>query len=210
MRGKLITLEGIDGAGKTTHARLLAEWLQQRGEPVLCLREPGGTELGEALRALLKQGTAKSAHAELLLFAAARAELVELRLRPELAAGRTVLLDRFTDSTLTYQGALGLIDEESLQAVCRVASGGLVPDMTIWLDISPSTAFGRFCSEPQLAEAGRDTIEKRGLEYFNVVRARYQQIAEAEPERVWRIDADDEIDVVQQQLRAAVEKTLME
>ena len=179
MRGRLITFEGIDGSGKTTHVRLLEEYLRSAGFDPLCLREPGGTALGEALRSLLKGGLAKSAVAELMLFAAARAELVEICLKPQLETGRVVLLDRFTDSTIAYQGALESLDADSLATVCRLAAGGLVPDLTFWLDISPQAAFARI--GPANADgspcSARDTIEDRGIDYFARIRQRYSEIA---------------------------------
>ena len=141
-RGKLISVEGIDGVGKTTHAALLLERLRACGTGVISFREPGGTPLGEQLRALLKATAERTPLSELLLFATARAELVQTRIKPALAEGTWVLLDRFSDSTCAYQGALGGIAEDVLEQVCRIAADGLEPDLTFWLDAGPGPPWG--------------------------------------------------------------------
>jgi dTMP kinase len=142
-RGRLLTIEGIDGVGKTTHAALVADYLREHGLLVRTFREPGGTELGERLRHLIKDGAARSPLAELLLFAASRAELVANVLKPALQENCFIVLDRFTDSTFAYQGALKQIPEDILDAICRAAADGLVPDLTFWLDLDPADALNR-------------------------------------------------------------------
>lgn len=217
MQARLITLEGIDGVGKTTHGELLVAYLAGRGLPVSTYREPGATPLGEELRQLLKRGLARSAAAELLLFATARAELVDMYVRPDLERGTWVVLDRFTESTLAYQGALGQIPEDVLRAVCTAAAGGLTPDLTLWLDIEPQAAVGRrFPLEQVLngAAVGNpdrsapDAIEQRSLAYFTRVRDRYVQFERETRGRIVRIDAEGSIEETQVLIRWVVDEKL--
>src|SRR5438045_3520411 len=141
MRGLFVTFEGIDRSGKTTQARLLCEAL---GSEALGVREPGGTEAGERIRAILKDPAVElSPRTEALLFAAARAELVEQVIRPALEAGRTVVSDRFIDSSLAYQGGARGLGLEEVAAINRFALGGVRPDLTLLLDIDPSAAARR-------------------------------------------------------------------
>ena len=192
--GRLITVEGIDGVGKTTHAALLAEHLREQGLMVAELREPGGTPLGEKLRVLIKEGVVASAIAELLLFCASRAELVNVKLKPLLHVGEWVVLDRFTESTLAYQGALTELDEETIEAVCRAATGGIVPDLTFWLDLDPAKATNRRYPLAQEFRAGggsavSDAIEGRDVRYFTRVREIYERLRTHDPGRIVRVDA---------------------
>lgn len=210
--GRLITLEGIDGVGKTTHVQRLVVDLIGRGLAVSTYREPGATPLGEELRQLLKRGIAQSAAAELLLFATARAELVAVHVKPDLATGNWVILDRFSESTLAYQGALGQIPEEVLTTVCRAAADGLVPDLTLWLDLEPEqAATRRYPLEQELngqAAVVDDAIEQRSLEYFRRVRERYEALQQAAPERILRIDAGGSVEETAELVRQAVEAKL--
>ncbi len=138
--GLFITFEGLEGCGKSTQARLLYERLQERGYPVILTREPGGTRIGEMIRRILVdlQHTEMATTTETLLFAAARAQLVSELIRPYLATGGIVLCDRYADSTYAYQGyGLGR-DLDELHAIIKVATGGLVPDLTFYLDLSPA------------------------------------------------------------------------
>ncbi|MCC7479250.1 dTMP kinase [bacterium] len=208
MTGRLITLEGLDGVGKSTQAALLRDYCEGRGWQPLLLREPGGTALGEELRRLLKSGQAHSHSAELLLFGAARAELLHELVRPALADGRCVILDRFSDSTLAYQGALNYFDEQALVAVARLAAGGLVPDLTLLLDLEESAALQRRSAANSAAAGspeGLDAIEQRNLIYFQRVRQRYLALWQQEPQRIVKIDAGQDIDAMAQQIRAALE-----
>jgi dTMP kinase len=170
-RGKLIVLEGIDGSGKTTQAGHLADWLASRGHSAQVLREPGGTPLGEELRAMLKAGKAGAPLAELLLFCAARAELVSAMIAPALDSGSWVVLDRFVHSTLAYQGALGAVPFEDIEAVASLSSGGIAADITLWLAIAPPVALAR------LGGARRDAFEQRGAEYLEAVHDIYARLA---------------------------------
>jgi len=202
MRGRLITLEGIDGAGKTTQAKRIGPYLEAQGLRVQSWREPGGTALGEGLRSLLKSGLAQSAASELLLFAAARAELVHELVAPALERGEWVLLDRFSDSSFAYQGALNRLPEDLLAAVCTVAAGGLVPDLTLWLDLDPQRARGRLAGEKL------DAIELRDGGYHERVRAAYEALWRAQPERIKRIEAAQPKEAVWAQIEAALSELL--
>ena len=182
-RGTLITVEGLDGAGKSTLVAGLARCLGRDGREVRTLREPGGGEVGERVRALLLDPElALSARAEALLFAAARAQLVEEALRPALAAGGWLLLDRFVDSSLAYQGAARGLGVEAVRAVNAFATGGLAPDRTLLLRVEPAVALAR------VGGAG-DRLEREELAFFGAVAAAYDAIAAVEPERVRVLDA---------------------
>lgn len=194
MQGRLITFEGIDGVGKTTHAQRALDYLADAGYNTSHYREPGGTPLGEELRRLIKEGAAVTPIAELMLFTAARAELVVQRLKPDLAEGKIVVLDRFTDSTLAYQGAFEEISDSVLVSTCLAAAGGLYPDLTFWLDISPEEAISR--RYPLLAgdyltlpQPVADAIEQRDQQYYERVRERYYSIYQSDTRRVVQIDA---------------------
>jgi len=203
---RLLSFEGLDGVGKTTHAQLLVNRLHTLDIDVATYREPGGTPLGERLRELLQSGLANSALAELMLFNTARAELVETRIKPDLAAGKLVVLDRFTDSTMAYQGALG-VPRPLLEQACALGSGGLVPELTLWLDLEPRLALARRyplggMTEP--AAAPLDAIEQRDLDYFTRVRAGYLLEAEAAPQRIVQLDAGLPCSEVESQIEALV------
>lgn len=184
----LITFEGIDGCGKTTQAQLLAAEL---GERAVLVREPGGTGLGERLRELLKDSElAIDARAELLMFCAARAELVEEVIRPSLEAGRTVLCDRFTDSTVAYQGYARGIGAEVVGELNRIATAGLTPGLTLLFEIDPASAAARIGASADPERLGSDRFEAEGIEFQRLVAEAYAQIAAADPSRVRRVDAD--------------------
>ncbi len=185
-RGRLITIEGLDGAGKSTLAGGLHSALGERGVRVELLREPGGVALSEQIRALVMDPSfAVDARAEALLYAAARAQLVRERLHPLLAAGVIVLLDRFVDSSLAYQGAGRELGIEEVRAINRFATGGLAPDRTLLLRISP--ADGRARLQERTSEP--DRLEREGDAFFERIAAAYDKLAQAEPERVHVLDA---------------------
>jgi dTMP kinase len=185
-RGRLITVEGLDGAGKTTVAAALAAALRARGRSVELLREPGGVELSERIRALVKDPSLRvDARAEALLYAAARAQLVAEQLEPLLAAGTWVLLDRFVDSSLAYQGAGRALGVEQVRALNRFATGGLEPDRTLLLRIDARTGLARAGARGEAA----DRLEREELAFFEAIGAAYDALAAAEPERIVVIDA---------------------
>jgi dTMP kinase len=185
-RGRLITIEGLDGAGKTTVATALAERLSERGIDIRLLREPGGVPAAERIRALVKDPTARiGARAEALLYAAARAQLVEEAIDPFLAAGTWVLLDRFVDSSLAYQGAGRALGIEAVRDVNEFATGGMRPDRTLLLAIDPSVGRAR------TRERGEpvDRLEREQDQFFARIAEAYTQLADADPARVRTIDA---------------------
>ncbi len=196
MAGKFITLEGPEGAGKTVLAKRLVEELTRRGHRVRSTREPGGTRIGERLRALLlEQGGDHAApvdpRADALLFNAARAQLVAEVIRPALAAGEVVVCARFTDSTLAYQGFGAGLPVEELRAIARVATGGLAPDLTILLDVPPEMGLGRKTA------ASRNRFEASfDLAFHQRVRAGFLQLARDEPARFRVVDSSRRIDQV--------------
>jgi dTMP kinase len=186
MRGRLITIEGLDGAGKTTLAEGLAAALRVDGRSVEVLREPGGVELSERIRALVKDPSLHvDARAEALLYAAARAQLVAERLAPALAAGTWVLLDRFVDSSLAYQGAGRGLGVEAVREVNLFGTGGLVPDRTLLLRVDRDTRAAR---QAVRGEAP-DRLEREGDGFFDAIGAAYDELAAAEPERFRVLDA---------------------
>jgi dTMP kinase len=194
VRGRFLSLEGGEGAGKSTQARRLAEALEQRGIPVVLTREPGGTEGAEAIRGLLMQGAVNrwSAHAEALLFAAARADHVEKLIRPAVESGSWVICDRYIDSTRAYQGAQD-IDDAAILALHGFGSKGLLPDRTFFLDLPAGAG-----AERALARDGgaSDRFGARGPDFHARVAAHFRRIAAAEPDRVRVIDASREKDDV--------------
>lgn len=184
--GRLITVEGLDGAGKTTLIGALSGALHERGREVLVLREPGGVALSERIRALVKDpALAVDPHAEALLYAAARAQLVTEQLRPLLADGRWIVLDRFVDSSLAYQGAGRELGVEEVRRLNHFATGGLTPDCTLLLRIDPAVGLARVAGRAEDA----DRLEREAGAFFDRVAAAYDALAAAEPERVAVIDA---------------------
>ena len=177
-----ISFEGIDGSGKTTQLKRLAARLEETGLTVVSTREPGGTRLAEAIRALLLDaGDEVDARAELLLFGASRAAHVAQIIRPALEANQWVLSDRFGDSSEAYQGALDL-EPDFIRAMNRFATGELAPKRTFFLDVAPEVGFER------RRGGGEDRIEARGLEFLAKVRANYLEIARREPDRFVVLD----------------------
>lgn len=181
-----ITLEGIEGSGKTTQARLLAEYLRQRGFNVLATREAGGTPIGEQIRAILSnlENVAMHPRTEVLLFQASRAQLVEQVIRPHLACGGVVVCDRFADSTLAYQGYGYQRDLEQLRALIAYATDGLTPDLTLLFDLDVEEGLRR-----RAASGEWNRLDAYDPAFYQRVRAGYHQLAASEPERWVIIDA---------------------
>lgn len=189
--GRFVTLEGGEGAGKSTLIAALAERARAQGLEVLICREPGGTPLGERLReALFGLATSPSPLAELFTFAAARAELVRTVIRPALEGGALVLCDRFTDSTLAYQGYGRGLDLDTVRMVNAAATGGLEPDLTLLLDLDPAAGRARG------ATGGSDYLEREALAFHERIRAGFRALAAAEPARWHVLDASQPADTV--------------
>ncbi|MDT8997691.1 dTMP kinase [Paucibacter sp. APW11] len=199
MSGRFITFEGIDGAGKSTHIEAVSARLRAAGADVLNTREPGGTALAEQLRELvLHQGM--DALTEALLVFAGRRDHIEQVIRPALAAGRTVVSDRFTDASFAYQGGGRGLDGHVLAALEGWVGHGLQPDLTIWFDLPAEMAAAR-----RAAAREADRFEQQDLHFFARVRAGYAARAEAAPERFARIDASLPVDAVAAQIVAVLE-----
>ena len=197
-RGRFITFEGGEGCGKSTQIRLLAERLRAQGLPVLLTREPGGTALAERIRALVRDigEDPPNARAETLLFLASRAQLVENVVRPALAAGTWVLCDRFADSTFAYQGYGRGLNLAELKALNAFATGGLMPDRTILLDVPPETAAARLRAREQTTQTAADRMERAGDDFHARLKAGFLELAVAEPERFAVIAAEGSVESV--------------
>jgi dTMP kinase len=185
-RGRLITIEGIDGAGKTTLASGLHDALRKRGIGIKLLREPGGVQASEQIRALVKDPHLTiGGRAEALLYAAARAQLVEEALEPLLSSGTWVLLDRFVDSSLAYQGAGRRLGIDAVRVINRFATGGLAPDRTLLLSIAPSLGKARSHGRREPL----DRLEREQDDFHARIADAYAQLAAADPERIRTLDA---------------------
>lgn len=196
MRGKFITLEGIDGAGKSTHLAWLAGWLRQRKVTVCITREPGGTDLGEKLRQiLLDKNQAMHLETEALLMFAARREHLAKVIEPALARGEWVVCDRFSDATFAYQGAGRGADWDKLELLERWVQGALQPDLTLLFDLSPELGKQRTGSIKT-----PDRFEQEQLEFFERVRLGYLKRAKAAPARMQVIDASQNIEAIRRRV----------
>lgn len=204
----LITFEGIDGSGKSTQVRRLDSYLRDEGYETLVVREPGGTELSERVRSLLLDADLNvEPFAELLLFSAARAQLVAERIRPALAAGRIVLCDRFYDSTTAYQGAgRDVAEPEWLQAFHRRVTGDLVPDRTYLVEVDPEVAQARRNDGAH----GDDRMEAAGDDFYERVGRAYANLADEHPDRFVRLDGTRSIDALHDAVRTDVRSLLDE
>lgn len=201
-----ITLEGPEGSGKTTQAVLLAERLRQTGRAVVLTREPGGTAIGDQVRAVLHDPQNKDMDpwAEVLLYSASRAQLVSQVVLPALAAGKIVVSDRYYDSTLAYQGYGRGLDLRALWTITRLATRGLTPDLTLYLDIDPERGLER-----RLLGGGEwNRLDAETLAFHRRVRAGYLELAGLEPERWVLVDAARSVDEIHQALWAVVERRL--
>ncbi|KQU66235.1 MULTISPECIES: dTMP kinase [unclassified Rhizobacter] len=200
MRGRFITFEGIDGAGKSTHIDALAEHLRSAGQPVVLTREPGGTPLAEQLRELLLHSPMDPLTEALLVFGARRDHLAQV-IEPALAAGRTVLCDRFTDASFAYQGGGRGFDAGVLATLESWVHRHLQPDLTFWFDLPAALA-----AERRAAVRAPDRFEQQDLAFFERVRSGYASRLQAAPDRIVRIDAAAPREQVWQQVLASLEQ----
>lgn len=201
-----ITFEGLDGCGKTTQIALLAAALRRQGLPVLTTREPGGTKIGDQIRACLHDvnNTAMTAAAEILLYSASRAQLVREVIRPALTEGEVVLCDRYADSTLAYQGYGRELDLDDLATITDFATGGLRPDLTIWLKMDVERSLRR-------RQAPGEEINRMDLQtavFYRRVEAGYHSLVSAEPERWVILDGDRPPQLVHKEVLAVVRERL--
>lgn len=205
LAGLFITFEGIDGVGKSTQADLLEAFLEQQNQSVVRTLEPGGTELGIEIRHLLLHRKGEVApRAEALLYAADRAHHMATKVKPAMAAGKVVIGDRYLDSSVAYQGAGRELDQTEVRNISLWAVEGLLPNLTILLDLDASAAFNRrnqTGTEP-------DRLEREKVEFFEAVRQSFLKLAAAEPERFLVVDASQTIDEMQAQIRARVKALL--
>lgn len=212
-RGKFITIEGVEGSGKTTQAALLAEYLRKQGIDVVETREPGGTEVGEKIRQILLSPVQSSltAMSELLLFLAARAQQVAEVIAPALASGKWVVCDRFCDATIAYQGHGRGIETRAIQKTNDIATGGLKPDITVLLDLDVETGISRAVTAKREFADGKhgDRMEKEHKEFHRRVRKGYLQLAEQQPDRIKVIPVTGSIEDIHKRIVSFVEPFLV-
>ncbi len=203
--GKFITFEGPDGSGKTAQLDILAEELIQAGYPILRTREPGGTPIGDQIRATLLdlKNTAMIDRAEALLYQAARAQLVDEIIKPHLTQGGVVISDRYADSTLAYQGYGHKNTVASLEGIINYATGGLIPDLTLLLDLAPEVGLQR-----RMDAGGFNRLDSYDIDFHHRVREGYLELVKADPSRWVVIDADRPFDEVQAELRDTLQSYL--
>ncbi len=206
-RGKLITVEGVEGAGKSTHMPFIRDFLTDARIPVISTREPGGTALGESLRGLLLEprGDPMASDAELLLMFAARAEHLDKVIQPALEAGKWVLCDRFTDASYAYQGGGRGIQESRIAVLEKWVQGNLRPDLVLVLDVPLEVGFQRIGQR-----SGKDRFEREERAFFERVRATYQRLARKDPRRYRLIDASGTLKEAQRRIRKTLKEALPE
>lgn len=210
MKGIFITFEGPDGAGKTTQMRMLGERLEMLGKEVVYTREPGGTRISEEIRDILlnPSHSEMSDRTEALLYAASRAQHVEEFIKPALMAGKIVLCDRFTDSTIAYQGFGRGIDVSFLDKLNRIAVAGVNPDLTLVLDIDPAQGIDRISEKRVRAGQAKDRIELENIEFHKRVREGFRCLVAANPQRCKTVDAGRDPETVHNEVYKQVKEVL--
>lgn len=205
MAGMFISFEGIDGVGKSTQADRLGQWLTEQGHEVIRTLEPGGTDLGQEIRNILLHRKGDVApRAEALLYAADRAHHVATKIRPALAANKTVITDRYLDSSVAYQGAGRALDANQIRDLSLFAVEGLLPHLTVLLDLEAAAALER----REKTGTEPDRLEREKVEFFEAVRDQYLKLAAAEPNRWLVVDARLDRDEIAEQIRQRVAKFL--
>jgi len=203
-RGRLITFEGGEGSGKTTQLSLLADDLRDKGMPLVCTREPGGTPLGDQIRPLIldtrDNGFTVDVRAELFLYLASRAQHVKEVLLPALHGGKVVLCDRFSDATIAYQGYGRALPLEEIKTMMRFASYGLEPDLTFFLDIAPDLALSRLSGRKEI-----NRLDQENIAFHQAVYAGYQALIQADAKRIVVIDAAGAIEDVSRKIREKID-----
>ena len=196
-KGLFITFEGVEGAGKTTNIEYIAEKIKAAGHDILLTREPGGTELGEAIRELLisKEYPEMHVDTELLLMFEARSEHLHKKILPAINAGKWVLCDRFTDATYAYQGGGRGISENTISTLETLVQGSLKPDYTFLFDLNAEIGLARAKSRGET-----DRFEQQHIDFFNRVRSKYLSMAESEKDRYWIVNAEQDLATVQNQI----------
>jgi dTMP kinase len=208
LNGKFITFEGIDGSGKSTQLKMLDPVLRSKGVDLIITREPGGTALGRALREAFLETTEQVAPmAELLSFAADRAQHVEFLIKPAVATGRVVISDRYADATFAYQGAGRGFPEDKVLQVIELATGGLKPDLTLFFDIEVTEAINRMAARDE-ADTKRNRMDDETAEFYTRVRNSYLDIAKREPERFKVLNASGSIEEIHAEVVAKVNEML--
>lgn len=209
MTGLFITFEGGEGCGKSTQIAALKARLEAKGKTVVQTREPGGTPLGESVRNLLQYddaGQGMSPEAELLLFAASRAQHVRELVAPAIAEGQIVLCDRFLDSTTVYQGVARAIDSKKVDTINQFAIGDTNPDLTILIDLPPEIGLARVHAR---SDGQLDRMEKEAIGFFQAVRQGYLDLAKSEPKRFLVLDGSQSVEELETQIWQKVEATLL-
>ena len=207
MNGLFITFEGGEGCGKSTQIATLKTRLEAMGKTVVQTREPGGTALGESVRNLLQYddaGQGMSPEAELLLFAASRAQHVRELIAPAIAEGQIVLCDRFLDSTTVYQGVARAIDSKKVDTINQFAIGDTMPDLTILIDLPPEIGLARVHAR---SDGKLDRMENEAIEFFQAVRQGYLDLAKSEPKRFLVLDGSQSVEELETQIWQRVEAT---
>ncbi|MBI5286270.1 MAG: dTMP kinase [Deltaproteobacteria bacterium] len=210
--GLFITFEGVEGSGKTTQMEMIKEHLEWKGYSVLATREPGGTEIGERIRGILlnKEGETLTPWAELLLYVASRAQLVADVINPALEGGRIVLCDRFSDSTIVYQGYVKGLPLEAIKAVNRLAVGEMKPDITFVIDCPVDVGLRRAWGRIDMVKGGNkeDRFERKDMDFHNRVRVGYLRLAQEEPDRIRVIKGDRDVPIIHEEICGIIEKKL--
>jgi dTMP kinase len=205
MRGKFITIEGTDGSGKSTQIELLMDYLRKKGADVIFTREPGGTQISEKIREIILDvdNSEMTGITEALLYAAARSQHVEEKIIPALEAGKIIICDRFVDSSIAYQGAARGLGAEKIMGINEAALHGIMPDMTLFFDLSPEKGILRKKNERAL-----DRLEKEKMDFHEKVYEGYKNLCKKYPERIKPIDADRSIDEVHSEVIEVIDGLL--